>query len=73
VCSALALVAVLRADSAAATSMVTQAVRSAERMVGALLMLLIALAHAGQVAVMMSAPDAEARVMRLLRLLRDMG
>jgi hypothetical protein len=48
-------------------------VQSAERMVGAPRVLLMALAHAGQVAVLTGAPDAAAPVRRLLQVLRDKG
>jgi hypothetical protein len=70
-CSAAALVAVLRDDRDTAAATADQAVRSAERMVGAPRVLLMALAHAGQVAVLTGAPDAAAPVSRLLRMLRD--
>jgi predicted ATPase len=73
VCSALALVAALRGDGDTAGSMAARAVRSADRMVGAPRVLMMALAHAGQAAVLSGDRGAAAPATRLLRMLRDMG
>ena len=73
VCSALALVAALRGDGDTADAMAARAVRSAERMEGAPRVLMMALAHAGQAAVLVGAGRAATPTTRLLRMLRDMG
>ena len=73
VCSALALVAALRGDGDSADAMAARAVRSAERMVGAPRVLMMALAHAGQAAGLVSAGRAATPTTRLLRMLRDIG
>jgi tetratricopeptide (TPR) repeat protein len=74
VCSALAIVAALRDDPDTAAAMAARAVRSAERMVGAPRVLMMALARAGQVAVLTGDRRAATPVSRrLLRMLRDMG
>lgn len=75
-CSALALVAALREDPAASGAMASRAVRSAERMVGAPQVLMMALARAGQATSLINAGaagTAGAVVSRLLRMQRDMG
>jgi predicted ATPase len=73
-CSALALVTALRDDDPeAAERLVARAVHSAERMVGAPRVLMMALAHAGQVAVLTGDAGAAALVTRLLEMLRDRG
>jgi predicted ATPase/class 3 adenylate cyclase len=71
VCAALALVAALRGDQETAGTMAAQAIRSAARMVGAPRVLMMALARAGQAAVLSDADSAAAAVSRLLRMLRD--
>ena len=70
-CSALALVTALRDDPDAAEHLVARAVRSAERLVGAPRVLMMALAHASQVAVLTGDAGAAALVTRLLEVLRD--
>jgi predicted ATPase len=70
-CSALALVAAVRGDPETAATMVARSVQSAERMVGAPRVLMMALARAGQVAVLSGDGSAAAHVCRLFRLLRD--
>lgn len=72
-CSALALVAALRGEPDTAAAMATRAVRSAERMVGAPRVLMMALARAGQAAVLSGDERAAALASRLLRMLRDRG
>lgn len=71
--SALALVAALGDDPDAAAAMAARAVRSAERIVGAPRVLMMALAHTSQAAVLSRDGRAAAPVSRLLRILRDMG
>jgi predicted ATPase/DNA-binding SARP family transcriptional activator len=72
-CAAAAVVAALRDDGDAAADMIASAVASAERMTGAPRVLLMALAHAGQVAVLTGNGDAAALVARLLGMLRDLA
>jgi ATP/maltotriose-dependent transcriptional regulator MalT len=72
--SALALVTALRDDPDTAKRLVARAVHSAERMVGAPRVLMMALAHASQVAVLTGdTGGAAALVTRLLAMLRDRG
>jgi predicted ATPase/DNA-binding SARP family transcriptional activator len=73
VCSALALVAALRGDGAAAAAMAARAVCSAERIVGAPRVLMMALARAGQAAVLSGDDAAEVAVSRLLQILHNKG
>ena len=71
--SALALVAALRGDHETARTMAAEGVRSAERTVGAPRVLIMALARAGQVAILSGDDSAASPVLRLLRMLRDKG
>jgi hypothetical protein len=71
--SALALVAALRDDHQTARTIAAQAIGSAERVVGAPRVLMMALACAGQVAILSGDDSAAAPVSRLLRVLRDKG
>jgi hypothetical protein len=73
VSSALALVAALRGDQETARTMAAQAIRNSERMVGAPRVLMMALARAGQVAILNGDKSAAALASRLLRVLRDKG
>ncbi len=71
--SAIALVAALGDDPDTAAAMAARAVRSAERIVGAPRVLMMALAHTSQAAVLSRDDRAAAPVSRLLRILRDIG
>jgi hypothetical protein len=70
---ALALVAALRGDHETAGTVAAEGIRSAERIVGAHRVLMMALALAGQVAILSGDDSAGAHVSRLLRILRDKG
>jgi len=71
--SALALVAALRGDHESARTIAAQGIRSAERIVEAPRVLMMALALAGQVAILSGDDSAAAPVSRLLGVLRDKG
>jgi predicted ATPase/DNA-binding SARP family transcriptional activator len=73
VSSALALVAALSGDHETARTMAAQAIRNSERMVGAPRVLMMALARAGQVAILNGDESAAVLALRLLRVLRDKG
>jgi hypothetical protein len=66
-------VAALRGDRQTAGTIAAQGIRSAERIVGAPRVLMLALALAGQVAILSGDDSAAAPLLRLLRLLRDKG
>jgi predicted ATPase/DNA-binding SARP family transcriptional activator len=70
---AMALLAALRGDYQTARLTAAEGIRAAERIVGAPRVLMLALALAGQVAVLTAVPSARPPVSRLLRLLRDKG
>jgi hypothetical protein len=70
---ALALVAALRGDHKTARAIAAQGIRSAERNVEAPGVLMMALARAGQVAILSGDNSAAASASRLLRVLRDKG
>ena len=70
---ALALVAALRGDHETARTVAAQGVESGERVVGAPRVLIMALALAGQVAVLSGDEAAAGYADRLLRVLRDKG
>jgi hypothetical protein len=70
---ALALVAAIQGDQAAARAHAAAGVRTAEQVEGAPRVLMMALARAGQVAVLGDDPQASYFVARVLRLLRDTG
>jgi predicted ATPase/DNA-binding SARP family transcriptional activator len=70
---ALALVAALRGDHETARRIAAQGIRNAERIVGAHRVLMMALALAGQVAILSGDDSAGAHVSRLLRVLREKG
>jgi len=71
--SALALVAALRGDHETGRTMSTEAIGSAERVVAAPRVLMMALAHGGQAAILSGVDSAATTVSRLLRILWDMG
>jgi hypothetical protein len=70
---ALALVAAIHGDHAAASALAAEGVKTAEQVEGAPRVLMMALARAGQVAVLGDDPAASCIVARVLRLLRDTG
>jgi hypothetical protein len=70
---ALGLVAALRGDHETARTIAAEGIRSAERIVEAPGVLMMALALAGQVAILSGDDSAAAPVSRLLRVLRDKG
>jgi predicted ATPase/class 3 adenylate cyclase len=69
----LALVAALQGDHEAARTMATQGVQAAERTVGAARVLMLALALAGQVALLSGDEGAAGLTARLLEVLHDKG
>jgi len=70
---ALALVAAIQGDQAAARTLAADGVRIAQQVEGAPRVVLMALSRAGQVAMLGDDPEASFFVVRVLRLLRDTG